>query len=310
MPHIRSVAFCLFLECFFLMSLLFAIVSLLTWKEFTVDDKEILQQGVFSTKRLALNEIREVDWQWRSRKGAVKLISGSQSIYVSFHNYQYKTDDKLWIIRFLRTQLRHATHNDWELFCLKVAMPLLLPSDERLNKDLEPDQEELTVWHYDRIFLIGIFGSVIVGAISIWLANDWSVLASAPTILGGIWIVCRWRFLRSLNRHNNLKQDLRVTRLHPDDRRYWIQYGLAPLFLLAAWGYVEYKNLPDFQGTLVAIAAGVPAMFFAIRSLVQMDKNLARRRRQFWAEKAANAAAKWEKESLEFQEGVPDGIKK
>ena len=142
------------------------------WKHrLRVDDNQMIHHGVISTKEILWLDVAEAKWRTRPVEGSIVLISNSTKLTISFGNYE--RDAKLPLIRFLRQALPTSIQQNWDLFCLKTALPL------RKRKTVPgPDEVLLTRRRIDRLG-----GFMLATCIGGMLVVNW-VTGRPPMMIG------------------------------------------------------------------------------------------------------------------------------
>jgi hypothetical protein len=126
-----------------------------------------------------------IEVQWIPfRLGAIRLRAAGKRMKLNFENYEY--EDRLWLIRHFRRQLpSQVVQSDWELFCLKVAVPM------RDDKDrTEPREGEVLVKRsrYDGMMAIGLAITTVIAALVAWQMANPAALGF-PAIIALLWVV-------------------------------------------------------------------------------------------------------------------------
>lgn len=161
------------------------LVSKLT--SITIRKGTVILQSVFSRKELELSNITQARWKLISQ-GALRLETPTESGTLGLINLT--SNERLWLIQYFRNRLPESIQQNWDLFCLKIALPLREPKPEA-NRDPGPDEILVTRKRYDRLGIPLIIFSIICVALTAWYFRSPQYLVF-PLILIGLWLLLRF----------------------------------------------------------------------------------------------------------------------
>jgi len=153
-----------------------------------VDRTRITSRGLFSAKQIVLGDVNEITWQ--PEGGGVELKTNFDRLRIPLF-LCYPPDATLRIIRFLKAAFPESLQHDWDLFCLRTALPLRKPaSDTRRFAVLLPRAD------FDRMAASCLFVELALAALPWWLAwwvgvPEWKSTVVPLAVTGFGWISLR-----------------------------------------------------------------------------------------------------------------------
>ncbi|MCH9653414.1 MAG: hypothetical protein K0U86_04955 [Planctomycetes bacterium] len=153
----------------------------------TIRNGTAILQSVFSCKELELSNITQAQWKLISH-GALSLETATER--GTFGLRHLTLEERLWLIQFFRNHLPESIQQNWDLFCLKIALPLREPKSEVI-RDPGPDEILVTRKRYDRLGIPLIIISIICGVLTAWYFQYPKYL-SFPVILILFWVLLRY----------------------------------------------------------------------------------------------------------------------
>jgi len=94
-----------------------------------ISNERITSSGVFTTREILLANVAEVRWKLSGRGGSVVLSDSCVTVKIEMDVFAQA--ERVWIMRFIHAQIAAPLHKNWELFCHKVALPLV----DRIERD-------------------------------------------------------------------------------------------------------------------------------------------------------------------------------
>jgi hypothetical protein len=146
-----------------------------------------ISRGLFAVTEIRLADVTNVKWIPYGF-GVVVLQTNFDKVTINFA--RYAPDASLQIIQFLRDVLPKSTQQDWDGFCLRIAIPLRNPaSDTRRSEVL-----------FSRAQFDGLFSSLFFAdlalAVSYWrflgFPGDWTITTLPLALTGLFWILVRY----------------------------------------------------------------------------------------------------------------------
>lgn len=130
----------------------------------TVQNETVLLKGVFSQKEINLSNVIQARWRLTSH-GALTLKTLIETGTINLMNLE--KEEKLWLIQYFQSHLPESVQQNWDLFCLRIAIPLRDPKPIVI-RDPGPDEILLTRMRCDRLFVPFIVLTAIGGIIAAW----------------------------------------------------------------------------------------------------------------------------------------------
>ncbi|WP_298864518.1 hypothetical protein [uncultured Gimesia sp.] len=156
------------------------------YRSITIQKETVILQGVFSCKEIDLSRVLEARWKLIG-SGVLTLKTLTEK--GSVHLLNFEREDRLWLIQYFRSHLPESIQQNWDLFCLKVAIPLRDPKP-KVFRDPGPDEILITRKRYDRFGIPLIIISIICGVLTAWYFKHPKYL-SMPVILIIFWVLLR-----------------------------------------------------------------------------------------------------------------------
>lgn len=138
----------------------------------SVQDGKIVHTGVVRTRELAFAKVVNVRWQVAPRGGSVVLRTSADKVKLVFDNFEL--EQRRWLIQSLHLSLPKSIQQDWERFCLRIALPLLKPDTDA---PLQPGEIWVTRRRWDRFFLFTTVVLVALGIVCAWWFRSLGLLA-------------------------------------------------------------------------------------------------------------------------------------
>ncbi len=211
------------------------------YESLTIQNESVIQQGVIFRKEIDLSTIKQARWNL-VQGGGIKLKNLTEKISIYFDNFE--REEGLWLIQHFQTRLSEDIQQNWDLFCLRVALPLREPKQDPIREP-GPGEILITRKRYDRIGIPLIIVSIIGGILTAWYFLNPGLLL-APVLPIGFWL-----FLR----YSTPKQGLVDHRISADKDNYqWLIFNGCWLGL-ALIGLVISKaiEIPEPQSTITGI---------------------------------------------------------
>lgn len=254
-----------------------AMWSLLSyWRgQIIVTDEQVIQRGVLNTKIAGFNKIERV--VWKTAPPQINLHTQSSRLKIAL--LDFAAEDRLWLVRLSRG-LSQVTHEGWDMFCVRVAVPLER-KDRQKDQPVDPGKVSLTRRRWAYYFFPTSLVFAVVGVV-LSLALQRPQLLAAP-----LPIVFLWAFMHFGTPRKGLSAS-RI-RAESDTTSYlrfllvWCVIAVVGSFLFAEW------NLPKPEKVAVGIGGGV--LWFAV--LVYKAIQLDRKRQQEDEGRVAAALNEW-----------------
>lgn len=170
--------------------MLAAIYELLYFKRFrmVVDGSRLAIAKPFRSYQIDLSQVNRARWQHVPT--LLKLREGRNTLRLDFG--QFRLEDRLPLIELFRAAIPRNAQHGWDVFCLRVALPLRqVGSEDDQNRPLEADQVLMTRRSYDRLFLCLLPVVAIVGGLAAWYSRSWFLLFWSFFSIGLIWAPLR-----------------------------------------------------------------------------------------------------------------------
>jgi len=153
----------------------------------TIRKGTLILQSVFSYQELELSNITQAHWKLISH-GALSLETPTEK--GTFGLINLTREERLWLIQYFRNRLPESIQQNWDLFCLKIALPLRKPKPEVIRNP-GPDEILVTRKRYDRIGIPLTIISIISSVLTAWYFHYPKYLAF-PVILILFWMLLRY----------------------------------------------------------------------------------------------------------------------
>ena len=149
-----------------------------------IQNGKLLMQGVLSRKELSLQEVSELRWDLEY----LHLTAPNTSITIRLDFFN--SHDLIWLISYFRRELPQSSQQNWDIFCLRKAMPLR----ERLQTNLRapgPGEILITRKRYDWTGLTLIVLMTPPVIYYSFKVNQFAYL-TLPAFLIGFWLLLRY----------------------------------------------------------------------------------------------------------------------
>lgn len=155
-----------FSACCWLPMAAFSFWYMLVWKyvSVTLQNGNITMKGVFFNREINLCDIDVVHWGLHSH-GQIKVQTALERGTINF--YYYTKAERLWLIQYFRNHFPEDQQQNWPLFCLKIALPLLKPKLDK-PREAEPDDVLHTRRNWDRLTIIMTSITTLIGIFTAW----------------------------------------------------------------------------------------------------------------------------------------------
>jgi len=266
----------LFWGCFSGLSLW---ILLAYWREnLELADGQVVTQGVIRRRQLLLNSVTDARWK-HMKSGAIRLRTMTERLTIYFDNFE--PTERLWLIYVLRSLLPATAQRNWELFCLRIAIPLR-DRDAPGNRLPGPDEVTLSRSRWNCYFIPAILLSAVIGSVAYWKYGQPRVLV-APLMPTLLWLLLRY---------GTPRQGLVVKRMGtaPGESRFL--FFLVWWFCLAVVGMLLYQFFkpPIPYAAAIAVTGGIIWFGGLLLRATQFD----RQRQQGELEGARIATQQWD----------------
>lgn len=221
----------------------------------TVNSESVIQRGVIRTQVIRFDEIDTLIW--KPAPTQARLIAGTTKMKIHFTNFD--KPDQLWLIRNLQQQVPTFVQENWEMFCVKAAVPL-----SKLDTScLAPGHVAVTRKRWACYFIPATLLFAVVGIVlSLTLKLPRMLIAPFP-------ILILWALLHFSTPSNGLA----APRIDVEPE------GLRFLLFLLVWGGVGFAGgvilfalNPTFPPPSVWLAVGGTIWFSVLMfKAVQLD---------------------------------------
>ncbi|QDT96824.1 hypothetical protein [Gimesia aquarii] len=244
----------------------------------TIQNETVLVKGVFSQKEINLSNVIQARWRLTSH-GALTLKT---LIETGTINLMYlEKEERLWLIQYFQSHLPESVQQNWDLFCLRIAIPLRDPKPKAI-RDPGPSEILLTRRRWDWLCLPFIFLFTIGGIIAAWIfLSPRHLLIPIPTII--IWLLMRYSTDKKGEPTQRISADKEFVKL-------WKFITWWSCICLIIFIILELLNPPglfgEFPGFIV-MALWTPVIYWRLYRSYRIDhlKDL---------EKAKQAVQQWE----------------
>lgn len=250
------------------------------YRSITIQKETVILQGVFSCKEIDLSRVLEARWKLIG-SGVLTLKTLTEK--GSVHLLNFEREDRLWLIQYFRSHLPESIQQNWDLFCLKVAIPLRDPKP-KVFRDPGPDEILITRKRYDRFGIPLSILSIICTALAAWYFRFPRYLG-VSVIPIGFWLLLRYSIPkrgmvgRRISADRDLKQMLIFLFC-------WGALGLIGIIILKIIDFPEPQNM----------ISNVCLMCIWFTILLIIVSKLDRNRHKLNLKKAKEAVIKWNPE--------------
>jgi hypothetical protein len=150
------------------------------------ENGRIISRGLFAVTEIRLADVTDVKWL-ADGLGGVVLVTNFDNVTINFA--RYPPDASLQIIQFLRDVLPKSTQQDWNRFCLRIAIPLRNPAS-----DTRPTEVLFSRTQFDRLFSSLFFADLAVAALywPVGILGNWTITVLPLALTGLFWITVRY----------------------------------------------------------------------------------------------------------------------
>jgi len=152
-----------------------------------IENGRIISRGLFAVTEIRLADVTDVKWIPHGFGGVV-LKTNFDKVAINFA--RYPPDASLQFIQFLRDVLPKSTQQDWNRFCLRIAIPLRNPAS-----DTRPTEVLFSRAQFDRL-LSSVFFADLAFAVGYWwllgFLCDWTITALPLALTGLFWTLVRY----------------------------------------------------------------------------------------------------------------------
>ncbi len=166
-PHDRRLLFILICGPVPVLMLCGGIYLLLAIKRcrLVVDEKHLESQGVWTTRRIALDEICSARWRISDR-----LVMKTLESQVSVNFNDFSSDDQRTLVKFFRCRLPREIQHDWESYWSREWRLFDLSDPSAMAPEIRAEHIRSTRRSSDWLFLYGCF-LTITTTLAIWLVS-------------------------------------------------------------------------------------------------------------------------------------------
>ncbi len=183
--HANLTAFCFSLFSFCLVSVYIWLLLAVKRHRLTVSQSHVEFQGVWKTRRIVLDDVREFRWRKIGSVGRLTLKTSNNKLGVDLGEYGNDASRKL--IRYFRFRLPQEIQKNWQPFWKQYWRLFELPDES----DSGTAELFATRRRMDRLFLIGGFASVFVLGY-IWWLTDWHYVIKNSVFLAMLAFLWWW----------------------------------------------------------------------------------------------------------------------
>ncbi|WP_298864515.1 hypothetical protein [uncultured Gimesia sp.] len=250
------------------------------YESLTIQNESVIQQGVIFRKEIDLSSVKQARWNL-VQGGGITLKSLTEKISIYFENFE--REERLWLIQYFQSHLPESIQQNWDLFCLKIAIPLRDPQP-KVFRDPGPDEILITRKRYDRFGIPLSILSIICTALAAWYFRFPRYLG-VSVIPIGFWLLLRYSIPkrgmvgRRISADRDLKQMLIFLFC-------WGALGLIGIIILKIIDFPEPQNM----------ISNVCLMCIWFTILLIIVSKLDRNRHKLNLKKAKEAVIKWNPE--------------
>jgi hypothetical protein len=151
-----------------------------------IDSRRIVNRGLLGVTEICLADVTEVDWIPEG-PGGVVLKTNFDKVPVLFA--RYSPDASLRIIQFLREALAKSIQQEWNRFCLRIAIPLRNPDSDTRQSEVVFSRAQ-----FDRLFSSLFFADLAVAALywQVGILGNWTITVLPLALTGLFWVTVRY----------------------------------------------------------------------------------------------------------------------
>ena len=207
----------------------------------SIQEETIIQTGIFRQRKIAFTEMAGVRWRLFPAGGSVVLRSSTEKIKIHFDNFE--AQQKHPLILSLRRSLPQSIQQNWEPFCLRLALPLLKHGPDA---PLQKNEVLITRRYWDRFFLIVTLVLIVCGIVCAWSFQK-PLFLTFPLISLVFWPMMRF---------STPPEGMRTQKLPPQ-----MKWGLL---FLSLWIAIAMATIVPLSKTHMGLAIGLTVVWFAI----------------------------------------------
>lgn len=162
---------------------------LVCWREeLSIVDGQITQRGVIRIKEINLCSLTAVCWRLAPQGGSLVLTTATDKVRIYLDNFE--PEDRVWLIRYFRSEVPALLQDGWKLFCHKIALPL---RDKRKRSHADPGIGNVRItrkkwdWYFAPAFVL----FAVLGVVEYWYLEQPRMLAQ-PVVVIGLWLLTRF----------------------------------------------------------------------------------------------------------------------
>ncbi len=151
-----------------------------------IDSRRIVNRGLLGVTEICLADVTEVDWIPEG-PGGVVLKTNFDRVPVLFA--RYSPDASLRIIQFLREALAKSIQQEWNRFCLRIAIPLRNPASDTRRSEVVFSRAQ-----FDRLLSSLFFADLAVATLywQVGLLGNWRITVLPLALTGLFWVTVRY----------------------------------------------------------------------------------------------------------------------
>jgi hypothetical protein len=146
----------------------------------------LASRGLGATTEVAFADVVQLKW-WPESPGAATLSTNISSFRINF--VRYRPVERLQVIRALRQAIPTSEQQDWNLFCVRVALPLRNPAGARSRHPVVLPRfllDRTCFWLMAAELAFAVLNWVLVG-----FPGDWTITVLPWAITGFVWMAAR-----------------------------------------------------------------------------------------------------------------------
>jgi hypothetical protein len=219
--------------------------------------------------------------------GSFVLKTSDNRIALDLNNFD--VDDRVQLIRQLRSAIPESQQQGWLQFCERHAAPLLDKSMDR-----PPNKDEVLVdrKRIDRLFVIVVGISTLIAVVAGWILNDWKILIT-PLSVVGIWLLMRLTFSKQGYIDKKLSSDPKMV-------RFLVLSGILIIVVIVANVWIE-KKVAAFNHKMIAMGV----VFGFAFGCIMVSAAFADREKKLQREMRTPASLKQWDEAVQNDESAP-----
>jgi len=266
--------------CWLLMAPIF-IWSILVWYyvSVTLQNGNVSLKGVFFCREINLSDIEVIHWRLYSH-GQIKVQTAVKSGTINF--YYYTEAEQLWLIQYFREQFPEDQQQNWPLFCLKVALPLLKPKQDK-PREPGPDDVLHTRRDWDRLTTIMTSITALIGIYTAW------VLQKPGYLFLPLLPLCMWFMRYAVPQEGEYVTPTSADKDFMETVTFFARWSLAWFVIYLPFSFALIPSPPDISVGWTINTIWITGLYW---KLFQMN----RKQHLKDLEKAEEAVKEWETE--------------